>query len=265
VDCFEDLRAAHRRAELDARVADGAHRVGRANHVPDAKRPVRGERPSLGARGARVVERGGGYEVARAGGRDRSLGSEADHAAQRVGGAVALVAARFPVVPRVLRCDGPLGEDFDVQHRGRIAGVVQFQIDEPLHVGPGDGRAEHQLELGVGPQELGVLSRRGGRSGEYARPAHAEREQVGLFEAAAVHRREAVGDGHGVAGSGGERCVRREAQGDRVAPLETSGHRRGDREDRLRVYGSIQTTGDGAVEGDRHDGGRLGLVGRRGA
>src|SRR5881398_1809399 len=126
-----------------------------------------------------------------------------------------------------------------------------------------DRRAVHQLEPSRRCDEFGMAVAAHGRAREEARPANAERKAIRRFEPAAIHRRERVRDGDGVLDVRSERGGGGEADRHRIPPLEPALHGGGDREDRLRVNGSVERAGDRPVERHGDHARRYRLVSRR--
>ena len=264
-DMPQDARPAYGRAELQLDRSSRTKST-RARETPGGQQPQRAVRlkvpPHEGARALRVQNRLS-YQLARAGSGQECLGGERHDAPQAIGRPVPLVAARLLVFPGVLRGDGPLVHRLQANHTAPGARFVELEVGgrpEPVEV---DGRAVHQLEPGRRCDEFGMAVAAHGRAGEQARPANAERKAIRRFEPAAIHRGESVRDGDGVLDVRSEWGGGGEADRHRIPPLEPALHGGGDREDRLRVNGSVERAGDRPVERHGDHARRYRLVSRR--
>ena len=264
-DMPQDARPAYGRAELQLDRSSRTKST-RARETPGAQQPQRAVRlkvpPHEGARALRVQNRLS-YQLARAGSGQECLGGERHDAPQAIGRPVPLVAARLLVFPGVLRGDGPLVHRLQANHTAPGARFVELEVGgrpEPVEV---DGRAVHQLEPGRRCDECGMAVAAHGRAGEQARPANAERKAIRRFEPAAIHRGESVRDGDGVLDVRSEWSGGGEADRHRIPPLEPALHGGGDRQDRLRVNGSVERAGDRPVERHGDHARRCRLVSRR--
>ena len=265
LDVPQHFGAAHRIRERQAEWPGWTELASVTREVIDTKCPVGVERPARRRAHRLLFHLRGRHQLTGAPPRERALRHEQHHTSQRIGRPISLPTAGLAEPPRVVVADATLGGRTQPNDALAAARGAELHVRGGRELREVDRPAVDEVEPLVRSDVPGALLAVHRATEEEPRPLDAEGESMWLGESAPVHGAEAVRDGHRVACAGGERLGRPQADGDRVAPLESPAHRGLDAEDRRRIDGAVERPGDGAVERDGDLGGGNGVTGRRGA